>query len=298
MLPPALAAWQAEGAFFDLLGERVFVRQEGSGPPLLLLHAYPTASWGFHRILPGLTARFRVIAPDLPGSGLSSKPRRGDYSIARLGDVVEALLDRLQVGRLHVLAHGYTASVAQELLARDNVRAAKDARLMSLCFLSAGLFPEVAQTTRLQRLMLSPLGPLLARFAPQPFGIFSKQLAESFGRKTQPSEEDLQIIWALLRANGGQRVVPRVIGYLTERQRVQDRLVGALEQARVPLALMVAPDDDLSGEAILRVWRRRLPLAPVYRLPDGVGHYPPLECPQDVQRAYAAFRGAITTAPA
>lgn len=279
--------WRQAGRLVEAAGAQVFLRQTGAGAPLLLLHAYPTASWGFHKLWPELGRRYAVIAPDLPGSGFSEKPPGGDFHIGRLADVAEALLADLGVSRLHVLAHGYASSVGQELLARGRLR------IDSIAFVSAGLFPEAAHVTAMQRLLLSPLGPLVTRLAPQPYGAFRRTFSKSFGAASRPSEAELRAVWTLLRHNGGQRSVPRVIGYLRERQALAARLVGALEDSAVPMALLCPPGDVLSGAAVIEVWRRRLPGRPVYLLPAGIGHYPPLECPQALLEAYADFRQAL-----
>jgi pimeloyl-ACP methyl ester carboxylesterase len=53
---------------------RVQVREHGSGPPLLLIHGLMTTSYSWRYLLEPLGARFRVVAPDLPGCGASDKP--------------------------------------------------------------------------------------------------------------------------------------------------------------------------------------------------------------------------------
>jgi haloalkane dehalogenase len=47
---------------------------EGDGPPLLMLHGNPTWSFTWRGVIQGLRDRYRCIAPDLPGFGLSASP--------------------------------------------------------------------------------------------------------------------------------------------------------------------------------------------------------------------------------
>src|SRR5512145_1638459 len=70
-----LDAWHARGGRFLHRGHPIFFVDEGSGPALLLVHGFPTASWDWTPVWAGLSARFRVIAPDLIGFGFSAKPR-------------------------------------------------------------------------------------------------------------------------------------------------------------------------------------------------------------------------------
>ena len=63
-----------ESRFADAEGARVHHVDEGEGPPLLLLHGNPTWSFLYREIVVGLRDRFRCIAVDLPGFGLSQAP--------------------------------------------------------------------------------------------------------------------------------------------------------------------------------------------------------------------------------
>ena len=65
----------------DVDGLRVFYREAGrvDGPSLLLLHGIPSAGHMFRELIPALSDRFRVVAPDLPGFGESDMPPRAMY---------------------------------------------------------------------------------------------------------------------------------------------------------------------------------------------------------------------------
>jgi pimeloyl-ACP methyl ester carboxylesterase len=96
----------------------VAFHDEGSGPPVLLLHGFPASSWQWREFLPLLAARFRVIAPDLPGAGSSMPAEDVRLDLATLVRAVRELLESLEVERYAVVAHGVGAAVAQ-LLALD-----------------------------------------------------------------------------------------------------------------------------------------------------------------------------------
>ncbi|HEX6034290.1 MAG TPA: alpha/beta hydrolase [Anaerolineales bacterium] len=61
-------------SMIDLAEVTLRVRHGGSGPPLLLLHGHPQTHMMWHAVAPGLARDFTVIAPDLRGYGMSSKP--------------------------------------------------------------------------------------------------------------------------------------------------------------------------------------------------------------------------------
>src|SRR5687767_12597825 len=84
-------------------GIEVFYREAGpaNGPTVVLLHGFPSSSHMFRNLIPALSDRYRVIAPDYPGFGHSDMPDRGQfrYSFARFADITDTLLTRLGVSR-------------------------------------------------------------------------------------------------------------------------------------------------------------------------------------------------------
>src|SRR5436190_21268000 len=81
-----------ESHYADVGGARVHYVDEGSGPPLLLLHGNPTWSFLYRDVIKGLRDRFRCIAPDHPGFGLSTAPASYGYTPAEHADVLERLI--------------------------------------------------------------------------------------------------------------------------------------------------------------------------------------------------------------
>ena len=290
-LSPRLRAWLEAGHYLQHGRHRLFYRAAGHGAPLLLLHAYPSAGWGWHRMWDALARERLVIAPDLFGSGFSAKPVPGPYSIAELADQCEAVLAELGVSEVDVLAHAYGVSPAQELLARSVAPGAcPTARVRSVAFLNGAIFPAEAETTAMQRLLIGPLGPMIARLAPQPYTLFRRNLAHAFGPDTPADEATLADLWQLLRFNEGHRATPWVMQYLRDRLACADRLVTAITQTRIPRLLIHAPGDPIVGERMREQWQARIPEADIADLGRRLGHYPPLEAPQAVLEAFNGFQ--------
>src|SRR5919198_2024713 len=86
-----------ESRYADVSGSRVHYIDEGSGPPLLLLHGNPTWSFLYRDVVKALRDRYRCVAVDYPGFGLSS-PRPGyRFTPAEHADVIEQLVVRLDL---------------------------------------------------------------------------------------------------------------------------------------------------------------------------------------------------------
>ena len=227
---------------------------------------------------PALVERFRVVAPDLLGFGFSAKPAGHDYSILEQADLCEALLPRVGIHEpVHLLAHDYGDTVAQELLARG-------AALRTVCLLNGGIFPEAIRRRPIQRLIEGPLGAVVARLMTE--GRFGRSFAAIFGPETRPTGDELAAFWELITARGGKRIVHRIARYQEERRRHRERWVGALLGADVPVRAVIGPADPISGARMAERWRELHPDPDVVLLDERIGHYPQLEDPGGVLDAF------------
>ncbi len=103
-------------------GEIAFV-DEGDGPPLVLLHGFPTSSLLWRRVLPPLAARMRVLAVDLLGYGRSAKPADAALHIRAQARYVRELLQGNGIEEFAVVGHDIGGGVAQLLALEGGVAA-------------------------------------------------------------------------------------------------------------------------------------------------------------------------------
>jgi len=282
-----LTAWEQGGSTIRLLGRRIFTRTAivGDRKPLLLIHGYPTSSYDWHALWAPLAERYSLYALDMLGFGLSEKPRGAHYTIELQADYCQALLAEHECGAaVHVLAHDYGDTVAQELLARDREGRA---RLRSVAFLNGGLFPETHRPRPIQRLLAIPmLGQFIAHGTT--VSRFESTMRSTSGRN-QPSRELLRDQWDLIQRNEGYVALAGLITYMKQRRVNRKRWVGALVDSNVPRKLICGAMDPVSGAHLADRYRELVPNPDVTYL-DNVGHYPQLEAPDLVLEAYFRFR--------
>lgn len=281
----AITEWRDGGHFFQWQGYDIYYRDEGraEGPVLVMIHGFPTACWDWRHILPAFTGHHRVIMMDLLGFGLSAKPRGFPYSILAQADMVEALLAHLDVPACRILAHDYGDTVTQELLARQG-EADPAFAIERVVLLNGGLFPETHRPVLAQKLLISPLGPLMA-------GLFTfKKLTATFAHIcARPLPEgELEGYWALLETHRGRRVLPGLIRYMEERRSYRERWVGALQRTTIPVRLIDGMEDPVSGAHMVERYRELIADPDVITL-NGVGHYPQTEAPEAVIDAAQHF---------
>ncbi len=101
---------------------RVAYRDDGGGPPLLLLHGCPFSSYIWRHVIPLLRPHFRCIAPDVLGLGDTETPADADWSLPAQAATVVGLLDTLDIDAAHVVAHDHGAAIAQLIAAHHPSR--------------------------------------------------------------------------------------------------------------------------------------------------------------------------------
>lgn len=101
----------------DLVSARAAYVDEGSGPPLVLLHGCPFSSHIWRKVIAELRTHFRCIAPDLLGLGDTETKPDADWALPAQAAIVMELLDRLGLRRVHVVGHDHGGAVAQLLAA-------------------------------------------------------------------------------------------------------------------------------------------------------------------------------------
>ncbi len=101
-------------------GERIFYREAGDpkAPAILLLHGFPTTSHAYRELIPLLSGRYHVIAPDYLGSGRSAKPDPGaaPYTFDRLAAHVTGFVEALGIGHYVIYMHDFGGPVGMRVM--------------------------------------------------------------------------------------------------------------------------------------------------------------------------------------
>jgi pimeloyl-ACP methyl ester carboxylesterase len=170
-----------------LHGHRVSYRRDGWGPPILLIHGVTGSSETWDDVIPFLSDRYTVIAPDLLGHGRSAKPR-GDYSLGAYASGIRDLLRAIGHDSATVVGHSLGGGVAMQV-AYQFPELCQRLVLVS----SGGLGREVSIFLRAATLPGSEwVLPLLASNGVLSAGGSVGNLLRSIGLRAGP---DLQELW-------------------------------------------------------------------------------------------------------
>ncbi len=96
-------------------GQDIFYRESGpkDAPTIVLLHGFPTSSHMFRNLIPALSHKYHVVAPDYPGFGNSSMPlvNEYEYSFDHLANVVDKFLIKKEIDKYTLYMMDYGAPI-------------------------------------------------------------------------------------------------------------------------------------------------------------------------------------------
>ena len=180
--PPAwidAALYPFEHHWLDIHGHRVHYLDVGAGPTLVFLHGNPTWSFLYRTIIRGLQDRYRCIALDYPGFGLST-PRAGyRFTPQEHAAVVEGLVQALDLHDVTLMVHDWGGPIGLGVAGRS------PARFRAFILGNTFAWPVTgdARLERFSRLMGGPIGWFLIRYFNAfvnlliPFGVGRRRLS-------------------------------------------------------------------------------------------------------------------------
>ncbi len=246
---------------------------EGSGPPVLMVHGNPSWSFYYRNLLLALRATHRCIAPDHIGMGLSDKPEDAsyDYTLAQRIDDLEALVASLNFSEpLTLVLHDWGGMIGMGWAIRHPEQVAR------LVILNSAAFPLPAGKPLpwLLKLARTPLGAVLVRG----FNAFARGTARvGCTRHRMPPEISAAYrapydSWANRIAT--LRFVQDIPLHLRDRSyALVHHVAGNLDLFQALPALIVwGGKDFVFDNDFLAQWRESLPKAKLRYLADA-GHY-------------------------
>jgi pimeloyl-ACP methyl ester carboxylesterase len=109
-------------------------RELGSGPPVLLVHGWPTSSFLWREVMPPIARRNRVVALDLPGFGASDKPLDVRYGFDFFGRALDGFLAALEIDQVAIAVHDLGGPVGLHWAVHRPDRVTKLALLNTLVY--------------------------------------------------------------------------------------------------------------------------------------------------------------------
>ncbi len=266
------------GRLVELPQGRMFVHQEGQGPPLVLLHGFLVSHFYFRPILEELARHFEVFALDLIGQGESDHPSpdRFSYRLPALADAVTACLDALSLPRVRLFGHSMGGAVALTLAARH------PDRVHRLLLEDAAVYPLPLPLSA--KLALVPgIGPILFK------RLYSRaDLARHFRSVYQnPSlatDELIDYYWERFNRAGARDACYALLRTLASMPEQN----GDIGRVQCPLLIAWGAEDQTTPVELGRRLANELPSARFEVIP-GCAHSPHEERPQELLATVLPF---------
>ena len=264
-------------------GQTMSYVDEGEGPVLLMVHGNPTWSFLYRHLITALRGRFRLIAPDHIGCGLSAKPQDYPYTLATHIDNLVTLVETLDLGEFALMMHDWGGAIGMGAAAR------LPERVRGLIVSNTAAFTDSHIPKRIALCRLPLLGPLLLRGA----NVFSRAalVMATAGRLDRDARQGYLYpydSWAnRVAVNAFVRDIPmspRHPSWGTLRA-VEE---GLARLGAHPMLILWGGRDFCFNDHFFAEWRRRFPGA-FARYYGHAGHYAPDEAAFEMAPEIARF---------
>jgi pimeloyl-ACP methyl ester carboxylesterase len=265
-------------------GDRIAYRAAGEGPVLLLIHGLAGSAVTWRHVMPALTERFRVVAPDLLGQGQSDKPR-GEYSMGAHANTLRDLLDALGHERATVVGQSLGGGVALQFVYQFPERCER------LVLVDSGGFGREV-TFYLRMLTVPGFEAVFPLFCSPLLRDAGNRVAAWLARAGMPSTPASQEVWgsyasladaanrrAFFRGlrdvidSSGQAV--SALGRLHRVSPLPTLIVWGARDQFLPVRHAIAAHDAIPGSRL--------------EIFEGVGHYPHCEAPERFVEVFVDF---------
>jgi haloalkane dehalogenase len=258
---------------------RLAYRELGDGPPVLLLHGWPTSSFLWRHVMAPIASPHRVVALDLPGFGDSDKPLGVRYSFELFARALDGFLAQLGIDRLGLAVHDLGGPIGLHwTLARPG-------RVTKLALLNTLVYPEFSEATK--EFVRACLSPELREKLTSAAGLESI-LRDGLADPATLGDEVLAAVQAPFRSADARRALADAGVGLSLKGFAQ--IARQLPSLRIPVRVVYGARDRVLpdvAETMARV-KHDLPQADVTVLPD-CGHFLQEEAPAEVAALLARF---------
>lgn len=286
------ARWATPPSRFTVIdGVRIHYRDEGSGPPVVLLHANYASLFMWEPWAAALKDRYRVIRLDLPAHGLTGPDPSGDYRLQRIQHLFEKFVDERGLQRFAVIGASIGGTVAMRYAADH------PGRIERLGLISPGSL-EKRVRGRTTPAAVPKAFDLITLVTPK--ALTRAMLTNDYGDPARVGDAVVDEWWSMWMREGNRAAM---LGLL--RQYVSGGVEEKIRAVSVPVLLIWGEKNKRVPVSLAYETRDLLENSPEVRLEilPGIGHMLVQEAPQEsaqlirryLDQAHSAARAESTT---
>ncbi|HKW73257.1 MAG TPA: alpha/beta fold hydrolase [Candidatus Dormibacteraeota bacterium] len=273
---PDKTLYPFDSRWFDGAGPRVHYVDVGSGPAVVMFHGNPTWSFLYRNVIKQLSDRFRCIAVDYPGFGLSERPAGYGYTSAEHAQVIGKLVDSLGLDQFIVVGQDWGGPIGM------TVAVERANRVAGLVFANTWYWPAQGSLVTFSVVMSSP---------PLQWLILNRNMFVNFIVPRSVSKPMDPLVFKTYQDAQPRPDMRRGVAEFPRQIRrarpMLERLANEAPKAFAskPMELVWAMKDPAFGSpAVIARWQRDFPQANLTRL-DNANHYIQEDAPEEVAAA-------------
>jgi abhydrolase domain-containing protein 6 len=251
---------------------RIVYSEGGQGEPVLLLHGFGASADNWNRFASRLTKRYRVIAPDLPGWGQSTRLAVESYGYPRQVERLRQFLEQLGLERFHLVGHSMGGFIAAAYAARYPEKVAT----LGLIAPHGVVEPRASE---LAKSVAAGDNWLVATSVPE----FDRLLNNVFARRPYLPKSVFRLL-----AQHAIRNSAKSATIFAEMQTNEPPLEEQLARITAPALIIWGDQDRVLDVSSAEVFRQRIQRSEVLLLP-GSGHMPLVENARECLTAWLKF---------
>ena len=268
--------------YASLSAGRMHYVDEGQGEIVLLVHGTPTWSYEYRHLVAALSKKYRCIAPDHLGFGLSERPPRFSYTPEAHAQVLAEFVQRLGLERVTLVVHDFGGPIGLPL-------ALQTSRVARMVILNSWAWPidDDPPMARGARFIGGAAGRFLYKYANASLRLI---MPSAYGDRRKLTKAIHRQYLEVFRDRDGRVLVLHTLAksLLGSRDFYQGLLNGLPALRRLPVLIRWGMKDSAFKPHQLARWQHELPDAAVVTLADA-GHWPHEEDPRRVIEEIGRF---------
>lgn len=262
-------------------GVNITYRDEGQGPPVVLVHGYTGGRWYWRHMIEHFAKSHRLIALDLKGHGDSDKPepKTSPYGIPEYAQEVDEFLIKVGVEEFVLCGHSMGGMITQMYALNFPHRKLKGIVLCSTA-------PSIHGPPTLPPELGQDVGAIVQALTS---GEVSEEMERAFARMAfAPEFADGHPELVDEAFSEGQKCPPTVKAALLEALMTKFDVKDRISQIKLPTLILVGTEDLLTSVEQSELINSKIDNSKLVTFP-GVGHMISIECPDAVNGAIGQF---------
>lgn len=284
-----IETWKNKGQFVDINKYKIFYISniiDNQKPVLCFMHGYPSCSYDYIHALPWIEKEFNYVIHDHIGFGLSEKPKNYAYSLIEQAEISIAFWQKLGLKEIHIIAHDYSTTVANEILYRK-MQGFQSIKIKSITFCNGSMDIHLAKLRLVQKLLKNELiGKYIAAMMNK--SMYIRNMKAIWYDKNKFDQKEIELLYYFLMHQSCTEVLHKISTYNNDRARFWHRWIPIFKDADIPIHFLWAQQDPIAVKAIAETLHKATPHS-TYTKIEACGHYPMLEKPETWTKAVLDF---------